>query len=286
MSPVTLKELKNFARTIVDPLMVDGFDKVLAGELPTMVKLDKTLVSKVDKDINQAVIGYFSQFSDLDIIGEEDDVRRPGALYMLMCDPVDGTMPFTNGHGLSSFCVAVLERISETPLRYQSLMSVIYEPNVQGKPLWSAMRGQGAILDLSGGRSKKLRVSAASKLKSGFTIMSWYWPSLHKYDFSPLFDYLTKQGFNRHEAVGMASQGVRVALGTTVAALYAGTSGLEAAAMQPIIEEAGGRATDLKGEPLLYDGDGNVNGHLMTNGLVHEEMLELIKKYTITNPGY
>jgi histidinol-phosphatase len=47
----------------------------------------------------------------------------------------------------------------------------------------------------------------------------------------------------------------------------------DAAAVQPIIEEAGGRFTDWKGEATIHHGEG-----IATNGLVHEEVLRLVRE--------
>ena len=45
----------------------------------------------------------------------------------------------------------------------------------------------------------------------------------------------------------------------------------DAAAVQPIIEEAGGRFSDWNGQPKIDSGDS-----LATNGLLHDEVLRIL----------
>jgi fructose-1,6-bisphosphatase/inositol monophosphatase family enzyme len=72
-----------------------------------------------------------------------------------------------------------------------------------------------------------------------------------------------------------------VANGDFTLAVYPGTKhkNCDIAAAKIIVEEAGGKVTDLFGNEQRYDGD--INGALITNGVVHEEALEIIKKHII-----
>jgi fructose-1,6-bisphosphatase/inositol monophosphatase family enzyme len=49
----------------------------------------------------------------------------------------------------------------------------------------------------------------------------------------------------------------------------------DVAAIKIIVEEAGGKCTDLDGNDQKYDKD--VNGFIASNGFVHDELLTLIK---------
>ena len=49
----------------------------------------------------------------------------------------------------------------------------------------------------------------------------------------------------------------------------------DAAAIQPIIEEAGGTFTDWQGNPVFTSGEG-----IGTNGLVAKEVLEITRQYS------
>jgi fructose-1,6-bisphosphatase/inositol monophosphatase family enzyme len=74
-----------------------------------------------------------------------------------------------------------------------------------------------------------------------------------------------------------------VANGDLTAAIYPGTKhkNCDIAAAKIIVEEAGGKVTDLFGREQRYDGD--IEGALISNGTVHEETLEIIKNHVMYN---
>ncbi len=45
--------------------------------------------------------------------------------------------------------------------------------------------------------------------------------------------------------------------------------------MQIIVEEAGGKATDIDGHQLIYNGDFQVRGHIISNGGLHDQLVEM-----------
>ncbi len=69
-----------------------------------------------------------------------------------------------------------------------------------------------------------------------------------------------------------------VARGEFVASVFAGTKGknVDVAAAKVIVEEAGGTVTDLFGREQRYDQD--IRGTIMSNGVVHEEIVEAMRK--------
>ena len=75
--------------------------------------------------------------------------------------------------------------------------------------------------------------------------------------------------------------GSLVASGEFVAALYAGTKAHDTAALKVIVEEAGGKVTDIFGNEQRYDQE--VNGQLITNGILHNNFLNFIKLMAIEN---
>jgi len=70
-----------------------------------------------------------------------------------------------------------------------------------------------------------------------------------------------------------------VANGDFVLAIYPGTKhkNCDIAAAKIIVEEAGGKVTDLFGNEQRYDGD--INGAIISNGIVHEEAVLTLAKY-------
>jgi myo-inositol-1(or 4)-monophosphatase len=68
-----------------------------------------------------------------------------------------------------------------------------------------------------------------------------------------------------------------VASGEFAAAVFQGRRPWDAAAVKLMVEEAGGRVTNLFGQEQRYDRD--TLGFVASNGLVHDELVQLMKKY-------
>ena len=70
-----------------------------------------------------------------------------------------------------------------------------------------------------------------------------------------------------------------VASGEFNLAIFPGTKrkNCDIAAVKVIVEEAGGKVTDLFGKEQRYDTD--IKGAIVSNGKVHNEVSETIKKY-------
>lgn len=64
-------------------------------------------------------------------------------------------------------------------------------------------------------------------------------------------------------------------LGYSAAALSSGKYPWDLAALKIIVEEAGGKVTDLYGNDQCYDRP--IKGTLVSNGLVHDRLLEIVK---------
>ena len=69
--------------------------------------------------------------------------------------------------------------------------------------------------------------------------------------------------------------GALVAVGKFVATICSSPHPHDAASVKIIVEEAGGKVTDLDGNEQRYDQP--INGFVATNGYLHEEILKLMK---------
>jgi len=69
-----------------------------------------------------------------------------------------------------------------------------------------------------------------------------------------------------------------VARGVISAEIFPGTEhgNCDMAASTLIVSEAGGKVSNFKGEDQRYDTD--IDGCLLSNGIVHDKILSLIKK--------
>lgn len=62
-------------------------------------------------------------------------------------------------------------------------------------------------------------------------------------------------------------------------AIFPGTKrkNCDIAAVKVIVEEAGGKVTDIFGNEQRYDQD--INGAIISNGLVHDEVVKIINEF-------
>ena len=70
-----------------------------------------------------------------------------------------------------------------------------------------------------------------------------------------------------------------IASGDFTMAIFPGTKhkNCDIAAAKVIVEEAGGKVTDLFGNEQRYDK--SINGAVISNGKIHKEVIDLMKKY-------
>ena len=85
--------------------------------------------------------------------------------------------------------------------------------------------------------------------------------------------YITAPGSTTHAAA-------LVARGEFTASVFAGLKGknVDIAAAKIIVEEAGGKVTDLFGKDQRYDQD--IRGAVVSNGVVHDEIIEALREVT------
>lgn len=70
--------------------------------------------------------------------------------------------------------------------------------------------------------------------------------------------------------------GTLTACGELAAIIWPGKTPWDIAALKIIIEEAGGKVTDLFGNEQRYDT--NIHGCVASNGLIHNKILKIIKE--------
>lgn len=234
------------------------------GKKPdTQLKADNTIVTAADKKINQLVINkVMEKYPDHDIDGEEAS-QCHGSKYVWVCDPIDGTASFAIGLPVSVFSLALV-------IDGQPEVGVIYAPF--SDHLYWASRGRGAYMN-----SQPIHVSQHSLDDRVEMSIDW-WPSAPWDVMQVVHDlayekdvYVTTVGSTTHAAA-------LVARGEFVASVFVGTKGknVDIAAAKVIVEEAGGKVTDLFGREQRYDQ--GIRGAIVSNGVVHEELVQAMKE--------
>jgi fructose-1,6-bisphosphatase/inositol monophosphatase family enzyme len=144
-------------------------------------------------------------------------------------------------------------------------VGVIYDPYMNRMCL--AEKGKGATLN-----GKPIRVNSNSGFKS--SVFGSDGPPHGLIPINDIFKALTAKGSHVLTLRCICYAGMLVSLGEFSAALTTGTTPWDGAALAILVTEAGGRITDLYGNPQRYDRD--IKGFLVSNGLIHDEVIEIL----------
>lgn len=221
------------------------------------LKADRSPVTEADRAAEAAILDVLRlACPDHGALGEELGESGSRARRFIV-DPIDGTRNFVRR--IPTW--AVLIGLEEDG---QVVAGVVYQP-VTGV-LHTAWRGQGAYRD-----GVRIRVSPVDALERALVVhssvnflrRSTYWDG-----FLRLADRTQVQrGFGDFSAYLWVAEGQgEIALSTTVKAW-------DVAALKVVVEEAGGRLTDLDGRAGIYG-----STVCASNGLLHDAALAAIRR--------
>ena len=232
-------------------------------------KEDRTPLTVTDIAIDNlahSVIGR--DYPHIRIIGEESSEEAPetaSAEYTVLFDPLDGTIPFSHGVPFSTFCIAVL-------YDGKPIAGVIYDPF--GKRMFHATRGKGSFLF-----KNQLSVSTRDTITGSILYAAVLNTRNEKfYNAACLAQRLAKEYAITIDTAAIGYFGGLVAAGEFDATIHSGTRAWETAAMQILVEEAGGRATDIYGNGLYYGPHGEIQGHIISNGKIHDKLVQIVSE--------
>ncbi len=208
------------------------------GKFAVRQKGPKDLVTEADlasqEAIRRIVLGRFPSH---EFVGEEQGaVAQPGAEYRWIVDPLDGTMNYV--HGVHHYAVSVaLVRGDEI------IAGTIYDPWT--RECYSAAKGEGAYQD-----ETRLRASGTQSVGEALVVAS----------FASKVERSSPE-ISQFVAAVLGCQGVRrtgsaalnlchVAAGRYDAFWALSTQAWDVAAGVLLVTEAGGRVTDLDGQPF------------------------------------
>jgi fructose-1,6-bisphosphatase/inositol monophosphatase family enzyme len=234
-----------------------------ADDIGTHWKDDGSPVTVADEKINELVITRVQEaFPGHGVHGEEGSVHE-GREWMWICDPIDGTIPFSAGLPVSTFSLGLTrEGVPQLGVVYDPFLDRLFEA-IYGGP--TKMNGT------------EVTVSSHNTLKGAY-IDSDTWTARSDTDpFLPIFglrERLLDVGAIPITPGGFVLTGCLVASGDLGGAIFALTKPEDLAAVKILVEQAGGKVTDLEGNDQRYDRP--INGAIASNGLVHHELLRLV----------
>lgn len=225
-------------------------------------KSDKSIVTLADTEINSYLIKMVKEkYPSHSVDGEEEQFGKSN--YVWVCDPVDGTAMYARHIPVAVFSLALV-------INGQVAVGCVFDPFTNN--LYTAIKGNGAYKN-----GKRINVNDY-QLDDMRTVCHYdLWPKAD-YNISRVIQELgSKTYFISLGSIIRAC--MCVACGEFSLAIFPGTKhkNCDIAAVKIIITEAGGDVTDLFGNEQRYDE--SINGAVISNGKVHNEVIETVKKY-------
>jgi 3'(2'), 5'-bisphosphate nucleotidase len=224
-------------------------------------------VTQADRAANELIVsGLKRDFPEDGILAEEsiDTERRLSKRRVWMIDPLDGTNGFIARDG--DFAVQIGLAVDG-----RSVLGVVYQPLPD--LLYRATAGEGTWVERAGFEPERAQVSDETRVERMRLAAS----RTHR---SPRMD-LVVRALGLQEEVRRGSVGVKVGLiierqCDVYVHLSPRTKQWDTCAPEVILSEAGGRMTDLFGEPLGYNSPEvqNRNGLVASNGAAHSTVIE------------
>ena len=232
------------------------------ADLAVEIKGDLTPVTAADRGAEELIRKRIAETFDGDgVLGEEfgDTPSKNG--YRWILDPVDGTKPFVAGVPLFGTLIGLEyeNRIVAGVCRFPALDEVVY-----------AAEGMGCWWQLGTEAPRRAQVSQVSQLsKATFCVTDVKgWRSIDRFDaFETLCDAAwICRGW------GDCYGHCLVATGRAEVMVDPAMNPWDAAALVPIVQEAGGHFVSWKGEPSAFAGSG-----VSVNAALKDEVLKILK---------
>lgn len=218
------------------------------------------LVTEADHASEKAILEVIKNtFPDHHVLAEEAGEIIQDSTYKWIIDPIDGTVNFA--HGIPLNCVSIgLEHEGSI------IMAAVYNPHLN--ELFFAEKGKGSTLN-----DKPIQVSTETHTIHACLVTGFPYTYINEPN-GPLeiFQRFVRKGVPVRRLGSAAIDLCWVACGRFDGFYEHKLEPWDSAAGYLIVEEAGGKVTDLQGNKF------SVYQHkvLATNGKIHDEMIEVI----------
>ena len=241
--------------------------EIYQKDYKTSTKNDNSPITDADLKSNEVIKKILSQTKHW-ILSEEDkdDLRRLSQETIWIVDPLDGTSDFIDKTGEFTVMISLIKN-------KKPILGVIGWPT--GKTLFAAQKGSGAFR-FSNEEWQKISVTKISEVPKCRTVGSRH----HLSDKEKSF--IKKLGIEDFTSIGSSLKVGKISSGEAEAYITTTNKMKEwdSAASYCIVSEAGGKMTDMSGNDITYNNRDvyHQNGILVTNGLVHNKIVEEFKK--------
>jgi histidinol-phosphatase len=227
-------------------------------DVPTSTKPDRTFVTEADRAIERLVRArILAAFPDHGLVGEENGEEATGARIRWFIDPIDGTHNFIRGVPLFGTLLAV-----EVDGELQ--VGILSAPALGER--WHAARGMGAWAIGRDGAARAVRTSAVTRFEDSQLLYGSRRENVAS-GLMPGFDATIAASW-RDRGFGDFWGYALVAEGAAEAMIECGMHTWDVAAPLVLIEEAGGRVTDVTGARRI-----DAPSFVGSNGHLHDELL-------------
>jgi histidinol phosphatase-like enzyme (inositol monophosphatase family) len=232
------------------------------SDLAVELKQDATPVTAADRQAEQLLRQRIGEkFPQDGILGEEFPEQSGTSGFRWILDPIDGTKSFVRGVPLYGTLIGV-------EYQSRSVLGVIFVPGLD--ECVYASSGGGAWYERGSAAPSQARVSDRKTLSECLFCTS---------DAAGFRALGRQAALERLQAAAQLSRTwgdcygyLLVATGRADLMVDPAMSVWDAAALQPILEEAGGTFTDWKGQPTIHSGEG-----IATNGKILDEVLHWVR---------
>lgn len=253
--------LAHLLADLADTIAMERYQSL---DLVVTTKPDNTPVTDADRAVENAIRAMLATHRPDDgLLGEEFGSDISGAKRYWVIDPIDGTKNFMRGVPTWACLIALIEVCDDGV--QEVVVGIASSPALSRR--WFASCCAGAFVSFNG-EVRKLAVSAVGSLSDASIAYS---------DFNGFgdrlgpFNELLTQAW-RTRGIGDFWSHMLVAEGAVDVAIEPSLAVWDMAALDIIVREAGGRFTNVAGEPGPFAGSG-----VSTNGLLHDDVIGKLK---------
>lgn len=258
-----LQEYLNFAKDVAHQAGQIQLKYFRSNDLDTQWKGDDTPLTIADTTINSMVIERVkAKYPDHGVLGEEESYGKDREMIWV-CDPVDGTMPFSIGVPVSTFSLALVQ--DGAPI-----VGVVYDA-FQDR-LWESATDMPTLMN-----GTMIRVNDKGMKNSYVADDVWAASTLPNdllFKLPGVRDDLLDRGAKPLTYSAAIIGFALTASGQFSGGIFAVKKPEDVAAVKLIVENAGGKVTDLDGNDQRYDGW--INGAIVSNGVIHDDLVSVV----------